>query len=114
VKEEIKAVKYFFLSEGWAIGRVWGSEGLWQFAAWRRAPEIEHMNVCLVEKNEILWLHRVEDAVITVEVKPTETIANQNIGQVIIKRLITAEQVLERLGNAETSCTMQNSQAVLV
>ncbi len=107
-------MKYFFLSEGWAVGRVWGSDGLWQYAAWRRAPQIERISVCLVEKNEVLWLYSVEDAVITIEVKPTQTVANQNIGQVIIKRLITAEQVLERLGNAETSCAMQNSQAVLV
>ncbi|MBF2065110.1 MAG: hypothetical protein IGS39_11915 [Calothrix sp. C42_A2020_038] len=106
-------MKYFFLSDGWIVGRVWGLDGLWQFAAWRRAPQIERMNICLVEKNEILWLYSVENAVLTVEVKPTQP-ANQNIGQVIIKRLITAEQVLERLGNAETSCAMQNSQAVLV
>ncbi len=107
-------VKYFFLSEGWTVGRVWGLDGLWQFAAWRRAPKIERMSVCLVEKNEVLWLYSVEDAVITIEVKPATTVTNQNIGQVIIKRLISAEQVLERLGHAETSCAMQNSQAVLV
>jgi hypothetical protein len=32
------------------------------------------------------------------EVKPTdETLANSTIGQVVLKRLITAEQVIERI-----------------
>jgi hypothetical protein len=104
-------VKYFFLSEGWTIGRVWSSGGLWQVLAWRRQPDIQKMSVCLVEDSEVMWLYRVEEAVITVEVKP---IAPDNgsttIGQVVIKRLMTAEQVIERLGIAQAKCHLQNIQ----
>ncbi|BAZ38282.1 hypothetical protein NIES4101_42190 [Calothrix sp. NIES-4101] len=109
-------MKYFFLSEGWTIGRVWASEGLWQVTAWRRQPDIQKMSLCLIEKEESLWLYRVEDAIITIEVKPIDSLqaANtQTIGQVILKRLITAEQVLERLGNAQAQCIMQNLQVVV-
>ncbi len=110
-------MKYFFLSEGWIIGRVWESEGLWQVNAWRREPDIQKMYLCLLEKDELFWLYAVEDAIITIEVKPTDSLQAANaktIGQVILKRLMTAEQVLERLGNAETRCVMKNLQAVVV
>jgi hypothetical protein len=111
---ESKAVKYFFLSEGWTVGRVWSFDGLWQVMAWRREPKIQRMELCLVEKSEVLWLYCVEDAIITIEVKPSmQGVNNQTIGQVILKRLITAEQVLERLANGATSCAMENFQAVL-
>jgi hypothetical protein len=106
-------VKYFFLSEGWTVGRVWASEGLWQITAWRRQPDIQQMNVCLVEKNELLWLYRVEEAVLTVEVKPTAPLQATPIGQVVLKRLMSAEQVIERLGNAETRCHLQNIDLVV-
>ncbi|MEA5572118.1 hypothetical protein [Calothrix sp. UHCC 0171] len=109
-------MKYFFLSEGWTIGRVWASEGLWQVTAWRRQPDIQKMSLCLIEKEESLWLYRVEDAIITIEVKPVDSLqaANtQTIGQVTLKRLISAEQVLERLGNAQAQCMMQNLQTVV-
>lgn len=109
-------MKYFFLSDGWTVGRVWSSEGQWSITAWRRQPDIEKTNLCLVEKDEMLWLFRVEDAIITVEVKPIDSIqaANaQTIGQVSLKRLMSAEQVLERLGNAKARCAMQNIQAVV-
>jgi hypothetical protein len=121
-------VKYFFLTEGWTVGRVWSFDGLWQVTAWRREPKIERMHVCLVEKSEILWLYRVEDVIITIEVKPSvpvretspcndeassDLVNNQTIGQVTLKRLITAEQVLERLANGATSCAMENFQAVI-
>ena len=75
------------------------------------------MNVCLVEESEKLWLYRVEEAVLTIEVKPVAPIqggpAAQAIGQVVLKRLITAEQVIERLGAAEAMCQLTNIQSVV-
>ena len=75
------------------------------------------MNLCLVEENEQLWLYRVEDSVLTVEVRPiAPTQGNQNaqaIGQVVLKRLISAEQVIERLGAAETMCQLRSIQSVV-
>ncbi len=91
------SVKYFFLSEGWVVGRVWGVGGLWDELAWRRNPEIHQMNLCIMEQGETLWLHRVEDAVVMVEVKPSQSANSRSIGQVVLKRLISAEQVLELL-----------------
>ncbi len=111
---ETKTVKYFFLSEGWTVARVWASDGLWQITAWRRQPDIQRMNICLVEQNELLWLYRVEEAILTVEVKPTTPVAtSQTIGQVVLKRLMTAEQVIERLASAQTQCHLQNIQLVV-
>ncbi len=75
------------------------------------------MKLCLVEESEKLWLYRVEDAVLTVEVRPIATAqfdsAPQAIGQVVLKRLITAEQVLERLGTAEAMCQLTSIQLVV-
>jgi hypothetical protein len=95
-------VKYFFLSDGWMVGRVWEFGGLWNENAWRRKPQIQQMNLCILEQGEKLWLYRVEDAVLMVEVKPsrlspTESTAGTTIGQVVLKRLISAEDVIERL-----------------
>lgn len=94
-------VKYFFLSDGWIIGRVWELGGLWNESGWRRKPHIQQMHLCIWENGEQLWLYRVEDAVLMVEVKPGEGIqveaAAKNIGQVVLKRLMTADQVLDRL-----------------
>ena len=106
-------MKYFFLSEGWTIGRVWASEGLWQITAWRRQPDIQQMNICLVEENEWLWLYRVEEAVLTVEVKPMTPSLVATIGQVVLKRLMSAEQVIDRLGSAQTRCHLQNIELVV-
>jgi hypothetical protein len=101
-------VKYFFLSEGWTIGRVWGVGGLWNETAWRRLPDIQKLNLCLWDQNEKMWLYRVEDAVLMVEVKATPAhLANnpgQNIGNVVLTRLITADQVLERLCSSFARC----------
>jgi hypothetical protein len=106
-------VKYFFLSEGWTVSRVWASDGLWQITAWRRQPDIQKLNICLVENNELLWLYRVEEAILTIEVKPTTAApTNNSIGQVVLKRLMTAEQVIDRLGTAEAKCQPQNIQSV--
>lgn len=94
-------MKYFFLSDGWTVGRVWELGGLWNEAAWRRAPEISQLDVCIWEQGEKLWLYRVEDAVLMVEVKPTEQAqldqSTQTIGQVVLKRLISADQAIDRL-----------------
>jgi hypothetical protein len=110
-------VKYFFLSEGWTVGRVWASDGLWQMTAWRRQPDIQQLNICLVERSEVMWLYRVEDTVVMVEVTPKTQVSagksSQAIGQVVLKRLITAEQVIDRLGNASAKCQMQNLETVV-
>ena len=93
-------VKYFFLSDGWTIGRVWELGGLWNETAWRRKPEIKRVELCIWEQGGKLWLYRVEDAVLMVEVKPTaeaQAASEQTIGQVVLKRLITADQAIERL-----------------
>jgi len=98
-------VKYFFLSEGWAIGQIWTVGGLWNETAWRRAPDIKKMSISLwdKDKNEQMWLHQVEDAVLMVEIYPTteaqKSASNQNIGNVVLTRLIDAEKVLEYLSN---------------
>jgi len=51
------SLKYFFLTDGWTIGRVWASDGLRNETAWRRQPDIQRMNLCLVEESEKLWLY---------------------------------------------------------
>ena len=96
-------MKYFFLSEGWTFDRVWEFGGLWNENVWRRLPQIERLNLGIVEKNETLWLYQVEDAVLMVEVKPTPVVANSvpTISHVILKRLIDGEQVIEHLLEAE-------------
>lgn len=99
-------MKYFFLSDGWTVGRVWEFGGLWNEAAWRRKPHIDQTNLCVWEQGEKLWLYRVEDAVLMVEVSPVSPSAakpeSRTIGQVVLKRLITAEQAIDLLCNAET------------
>ncbi|NEO53096.1 MAG: hypothetical protein F6K54_08395 [Okeania sp. SIO3B5] len=101
-------MKYFFLSEGWAVGRIWTVGGLWSETAWRRAPDIEKMNLCILDKNERMWLHRVEEAVLMVEIYPTaeaqKSASNQNIGNVVLTRLINSEKVLEYLCTTSAIC----------
>jgi hypothetical protein len=98
-------VKYFFLSEGWTIGRVWELGGLWNEGAWRRKPQIQKTHLSILEQQEQLWLYQVEEAILMVEVKPlavaTETSDLQTIGQVVLKRLITAEQAIAHMNLAE-------------
>jgi len=89
-------VKYFFLSEGWTTGRVWEFGGLWNELAWQRKPHIRRLNLSITEQGETLWLYQVEETVLMIEVKP-ENQAQSSIGQVVLKRLITAEQVIEHL-----------------
>ncbi|MGA9381084.1 MAG: hypothetical protein WBV73_20160 [Phormidium sp.] len=111
-------MKYFFLSDGWTYGRVWSSDGLWNDATWRRRPHIQRLNLYFLEQNEQLWLYRVEDAILTVEVKPVDPKQIERaagaIGQVVLKRLISADQVLERLSAAETVCQVKNIQSVVL
>ncbi len=96
------SVKYFFLSDGWIVGRVWEFGGIWNELVWRRKPEIEQLSLGIIEQNQTLWLYRVEEAVLMVEVKPTpEAASSETIGQVVLKRLMAAEQVIERLSQAE-------------
>lgn len=99
------SVKYFFLSDGWSVGRVWELGGLWNESAWRRKPEIARLDLCIWEQGEKLWLYRVEDAVLMVEVFPTETAqidsTAQSIGQVVLKRLITGDQAIDLLCQAQ-------------
>ncbi len=94
-------MKYFFLSDGWTIGRVWELGGLWNEAAWRRKPQIQQMNVCIWENGEKLWLYRAEAAVLMLEVKPgvdaEQEATTKNIGQVVLKRLMTADQTIDLL-----------------
>lgn len=90
-------MKYFFLTDGWVVGRIWELGGLWNELSWRRKPQIEQMNVCIWEGGEKLWLYRVEDAVLMVEVKPMLDAEMYSIGQVVLKRLITGDQAIEIL-----------------
>ncbi|NRB09642.1 MAG: hypothetical protein HRU34_22965 [Richelia sp.] len=111
-------MKYFFLSEAWKVGRVWAADGLWEITAWRRPPEIKQLDICLVEKDEVLWLYQAETSVLMVEVKPTHSIhvlkLNKTIGQVILRRLMSAEQVIEHLGKAVAKCQLQNLDSVVL
>ncbi|HSM80544.1 MAG TPA: hypothetical protein VLS96_02605 [Nodosilinea sp.] len=95
-------MKYFFLSDGWVTGRVWEFGGLWNELAWQRKPHMRRLNLSIQEQGETLWLYQVEETVLMVEVKP-ENATGAPIGQVVLKRLITAEQVIERLCTTQTA-----------
>ncbi|AFY69304.1 hypothetical protein Pse7367_1005 [Thalassoporum mexicanum PCC 7367] len=115
-------MKYFFLAEGWQIKRVWEAGQLWNEIAWRRKPYIEAMGKYMIDRTEEMLLFKVEDAVGMIEVMPSPQDStgqsnnqrNQSnqpnptsnnpdqqlsapIHQVRITRLLTAEQVLERI-----------------
>jgi hypothetical protein len=95
-------MKYFFLADGWTYKRVWEFGGLWNYDEWRREPHIQQLNIGIVEQSQTLWLYQVEDPVLMVEVVPIEqSDIVHSIGQVVLKRLITPEQVLEQLNKAE-------------
>jgi hypothetical protein len=99
-------MKYFFLAQGWQPKRVWEQNGIWNEMRWRRKPHIQSLPLGIVENQQVLWLYEVEPAVIMVEVVPsvtaTITISDQNIGQVVLKRLIDSQQVLDTLLKAQT------------
>ena len=105
-------MKYFFLADGWTYGRVWEFGGLWDQTNWRRQPEIQQLNFGVVHQGETLWLYAVEDAVLMLEVQPLPTQeAESSIGQVILKRLITAEQVIEMLTRSQLVFNRQTKQS---
>lgn len=87
------------------MGRVWEFGGLWNEGAWQRKPQIQQTNLCILENQERLWLYSVEDAVIMVEVKPVDpalnTPASRSIANVVLKRLMTADQAIELLCKAD-------------
>ena len=89
-------MKYFFLSDSWTTGRVWEFGGLWNELARRRRPYLQKQSLCIRENDETLCLYQVEDAVLMVEVMPKQG-EDSIIGQVVLKRLLTADQVIERL-----------------
>lgn len=93
-------VKYFFLSDGWTTGRVWEFGGLWDEVGWQRKPHLQRMGLSIKENGEKLWLYQVEDTVLMVEVQPSAK-QPRPIGQVVLKRLITAEQVIDHLCSAD-------------
>lgn len=97
-------MKYFFLSEGWTTGRIWEFGGLWDEFAWQRKPHIQRMSLSIVENHETLWLYQVEDPVLMVEVLPVSQSARP-IGQVVLKRLMEADQVLELLCSVDSVTT---------
>lgn len=78
---------------------MWEFGGLWDFSVWQRQPHIKPLNLGIIDKQEIFWLYQVEDAVLMVEVKPTTPTQDQTkpFGQVLLRRLISADQVIERL-----------------
>jgi hypothetical protein len=95
-------VKYFFLRDGWTYDRIWEFGGLWDQVSWGRKPEIKRLNCGIEQQQEILWLYAVEDEVLMVEVRPKKELEEgSNIGQVVLKRLISAEQAIEMLHQAE-------------
>ncbi|NJL02473.1 MAG: hypothetical protein HC838_03665 [Spirulinaceae cyanobacterium RM2_2_10] len=94
-------MKYFFLSDGWVVGRVWEFGGLWNEQSWRRKPELARLPLGIVEQGERLWLYQVEAAVLMVEVRQAQA-ATSTIGQVVLKRLIDAEQAIARLATADS------------
>ncbi len=89
-------MKYFFLSDSWTTGRVWEFGGLWNELAWKRKPNLQQQSLYIQENGENLWLYQVEEAVLMVEVLPKST-DRSPIGQVVLKRLLSADQVVERL-----------------
>lgn len=104
-------MKYFFLSDGWTTGRVWEFGGLWNEIAWQRKPIIKQLGLYIEEAAEKLWLYQVEDDVLMIEVLPEDKTAIP-IGQVVLKRLITAEQVIERLCESKASITGNSEEAL--
>ncbi len=96
-------MQYFFLTEGWHIGRVWEPGGPWDILSWRRPPKIQRTNIAMENQGERLWLYQVDDPILMLEVTPDPTkVKTENIGQVMIKRLITPEEAIAQLNQANT------------
>ncbi len=94
-------MKYFFLADSWTTGRIWEFGGLWNERARRRLPNIQKQTLCIQENGDTLRLYAVEEAVLMVEVLP-KAATQSTIGQVVLKRLLTAEQVIEKLCQEKT------------
>jgi|JI8StandDraft_2_1071088.scaffolds.fasta_scaffold223816_2 hypothetical protein len=96
-------MKYFFLAEGWTYNRIWERGGIWNDTVWRRKPHIQCLPVGIIENNQVMWLNEVEDNVLMVEVVPISETMRQssNIGQVVLKRLIDSDQVIQSLLKAQ-------------
>ncbi len=103
-------MKYFFLSDSWTTGRIWEFGGLWNEQARRRKPHLQKQALCIQENDETLCLYQVEDAVLMVEVMP-EQATESIIGQVVLKRLLTADQVIERLCQEDSFYSQSHSAA---
>lgn len=89
-------MKYFFLAENWTTGRVWEFGGLWDERTHKRGPHLSKQPLYIQENGENLWLYQAEEAILMIEVMPEDQ-AHPTIGQVVLKRLLSAEQVIERL-----------------
>ena len=97
------SMQYFFLTEGWHIGRVWEPGGLWDMLSWRRSPKIQRTNIAMENQGERLWLYQVEDPILMLEVTPDPALVKtENIGQVMIKRLMSPEEAIAQLNQANT------------
>ncbi len=107
-------MKYFFLSDGWTTGRVWEFGGIWDEVGWQRKPHLERLNLCITENGEKLWLYQVEDAVLMVEVHPAIPNEPRPIGQVVLKRLITADQVIQHLCTADSVAGLNDGNGAAV
>jgi len=96
-------MKYFFLTAGWTYNRIWERSGIWNEVMWRRKPHIKLLPLGVEENGQTLWLYEVEDIIMMVEVVPLSDNVklDQNIGQVVLKRLIDSDQVLETLIKAQ-------------
>jgi hypothetical protein len=99
-------MKYFFLSQGWQVSRVWDGAGLWNERVWRRKPLVMMMGIYVVDRTEEMALYKVEEAVQMLEVVPDQLldrsamanqVSNDAIGKVRITRLVSADQALERI-----------------
>lgn len=101
-------MKYFFLSDGWTTGRVWEFGGIWNEVGWQRKPHLKRLSLSMTENGEKLWLYEVEEAVLMVEVQPSAK-QPRPIGQVVLKRLITAEQVIAHLCSADSVLNISSS-----
>ena len=60
----------------------------------------------------LIWLYKVEEVILTIEVKPASITPNA-IASVVLKRLMNAPQVIERLSYATTSCQVKNAQLLV-
>ena len=76
---------------------MWEFGGLWDELARRRPPYLQKRSLCIHENGEVLWLYQAEDSILMVEAKPKDPSKHTSIGQVVLKRLLSAEQVIERL-----------------